>query len=190
MSMTEIAAAPNSEPNVFRSGEPLRWEDPAWSPAGLSAKARELSPYLLAVSRVLFQKAGLEPHFLSRVDALLKKYKNGAQVLGEVQKGFAEGRQVSAAGQSFSPERLENTFTTYSALKQGGEALEKKKQAMEQELLLSRLFTPRQKTLLRKKLEGGLSKTEREYYSRVLKKRLQTVSDEELHALAKKLLGK
>ena len=69
------------------------------------------------------------------------------------------------------------------------EALEKKKHDLEFELLLSEVFTPRQKTLLRKKLEAKpLTKTEREYYSRVLKKRLKALANEELHALARRLL--
>jgi len=78
---------------------------------------------------------------------------------------------------------------SYMAMKRGGgESLEEKKRVIEQELLLSRLFTPRQKMLLKKKITGeSLTKTEREYYSRVLKKRVQALANDDLHAFAKKI---
>ncbi|MDP3921131.1 MAG: hypothetical protein Q8R76_10055 [Candidatus Omnitrophota bacterium] len=66
--------------------------------------------------------------------------------------------------------------------------VDKRAGELEFELLLSALFTPRQKSLLKKKMAGQpLSKTEREYFSRVVKKRLKALANEELHQLAKKL---
>jgi len=60
---------------------------------------------------------------------------------------------------------------------------------MQLELLLSEIFTSRQKILLRKKAEGKpLSKTEREYFSRVVKKRLKALANDELHRFALNLL--
>lgn len=177
--------------NILRSGEALGWEGPSWKPESLSVNARRLLPYLLAASLVLFEKERLEPHLVSRAAALLAGHKDGSKVRKEVGQAFAAESSFKAAGREFSTGRLESVFKNYMALKPGGETPEQKKEAMARELLLSRLFTPRQKMLLRKKLEGAdLSKTEREYYSRVLKKRLQALVSEEVHALAKKLLGK
>jgi len=52
------------------------------------------------------------------------------------------------------------------------------------------LFSPRQKDLILKKLEGvSLSKTEREYYSRIVKKKLAALADKSLQELASRLVG-
>lgn len=54
---------------------------------------------------------------------------------------------------------------------------------------LSQLFSPKQKDLFKKKLEGlPLTKTEQEYYSRAVKKKVVALANSELHSLARKLL--
>jgi hypothetical protein len=46
------------------------------------------------------------------------------------------------------------------------------------------------KELFKKKLEGlPLNKTEQEYYSRTVKKKVVALANSELHSLSKKLLG-
>jgi len=53
----------------------------------------------------------------------------------------------------------------------------------------SQIFSPKQKELFKKKLEGDLlSKTEQEYYSRTVKKKVVALANSELHALSQKLL--
>jgi hypothetical protein len=57
--------------------------------------------------------------------------------------------------------------------------------------LLDLLFSGKQKELVFKKLRGQhLTKTEREYYSRVVKKKLAAVADREMQELATSLCGK
>jgi hypothetical protein len=57
------------------------------------------------------------------------------------------------------------------------------------EFALSQVFSPKQKELFRKKLEGlPLTKTEQEYYSRTVKKKVVALANSELHSLSKKLL--
>ena len=57
------------------------------------------------------------------------------------------------------------------------------------EYALSQLFSPKQKELFKKKLNGEvLSKTEREYFSRAVKKKVLALANPELHRLAQKLL--
>jgi hypothetical protein len=54
---------------------------------------------------------------------------------------------------------------------------------------LDRLFSDKQKELVYKRLKGQhLTKTEREYYSRVVKKKLAAIGDPELQALAELLV--
>ena len=57
------------------------------------------------------------------------------------------------------------------------------------EYALSQLFSPKQKELVKKKLDGSvLTKTEQEYYSRTVKKKVVALANSELHSLARKLL--
>jgi hypothetical protein len=54
---------------------------------------------------------------------------------------------------------------------------------------LSRIFTARQKGLLLKRLNlEMLTKTEKEYFSRVIKKKVQALANEDLHSLARRVL--
>ena len=56
---------------------------------------------------------------------------------------------------------------------------------------LSQMFSPKQKELFKKRLEGlPLTKTEQEYYSRSVKKKVVALANAELHGLARKLLEK
>lgn len=64
------------------------------------------------------------------------------------------------------------------------------KQELGLEYALSQVFSPKQKDLFLKKLKGEkLTKTEREYFSRIVKKKILALSNPELHHLAQKLLG-
>ncbi|MDP8213086.1 MAG: hypothetical protein P9X22_07365 [Candidatus Zapsychrus exili] len=89
-----------------------------------------------------------------------------------------------------SPQRVKNTFQSYFS----EEALEsQKKRAKHEELsleyALSQVFSPKQKELFLKKVNGEkLSKTEKEYYSRAVKKKVVALANSELNSLAKNSL--
>ncbi len=56
---------------------------------------------------------------------------------------------------------------------------------------LDRLFSPKQKELVFKKLKGAaLTKTEREYYSRVVRKKLQAIANAQVSDIASQLTHK
>jgi len=58
-------------------------------------------------------------------------------------------------------------------------------------MLLDRLFSPKQKELVFKKLDGKMfTKTEREYYSRTVRKKLEAIANDDVAMLAKKLMSK
>ena len=90
----------------------------------------------------------------------------------------------------FDPGRLKKQFELYFETK--AEKHERKKQTYEElslEFALSKIFSPKQKELFKKKLDGfPLNKTEREYYSRVVKKKVVALANSQLHGLARKLL--
>lgn len=62
------------------------------------------------------------------------------------------------------------------------------KEDFDLEYSLSQVFSPKQKELFLKKLHGeNLSKTEKEYYSRSVRKKVRALANEKLHQLAKSL---
>ena len=63
--------------------------------------------------------------------------------------------------------------------------------AADLDVLLNRLFSPKQKELVFKKLDGkAFTKTEREYYSRTVRKKLEAIANEQVNELARKLVSK
>jgi len=95
-----------------------------------------------------------------------------------------------------SVERLRNTLRRYTAVLGKSEAASERKKKIQLRsfklnLHLSTLFPPKQKELVLKKLKGEtLTKTEREYYSRVVKKKLEALADRQIHKIATKLTKK
>jgi hypothetical protein len=90
----------------------------------------------------------------------------------------------------FDPERLKGMFELYFEKKANKDRQRKDKfLEFSLEYALSQVFPPKQKELFKKKLEGHpLTKTEKEYYSRAVKKKVVALANSELHSLAKKLL--
>lgn len=175
--------------NLLKGKTQSDWEKRGWSGRKLSKKARERLPYLLALSFLLFKGHQVEEDCLTRTSKLLAKLPQGNKVLQAVSKPFLKSEPVKFNGFKFSPERLKNTFQTYALQSTQNEALEQKRRVLGHELLLSEIFTPRQKMLLKKKLGAEpLTKTEREYYSRVVKKRLKALADERVHQMARELV--
>lgn len=88
------------------------------------------------------------------------------------------------------PYRLKTTFNNYFEKEaEKSKQLREKHEELSLEYALSQLFSPKQKELFKKKLNGeSLSKTEREYYSRTVKKKVAAVANPELHRLSQKLM--
>ncbi len=88
-------------------------------------------------------------------------------------------------------ERVKGLFELYSEERADKER--RRKERLEEyslEYALSQVFSPKQKELFKKKLEGlPMTKTENEYYSRTVKKKVMALANTELHSLSKKLLG-
>lgn len=93
-------------------------------------------------------------------------------------------------GTELEPERLKNVFKNYFTL-EAAETLDlgHRHEELSLEFAFSQLFSPKQKELFQKKLKGEpLSKTEREYFSRVVKKKVSALANSELHQLAQRVL--
>ena len=110
------------------------------------------------------------------LDVLYRKLKNDLD--------FKVGEQVMSA------QRVKNTFNNYFREAQArlNNLLSMKEEAA-LEYSLSQVFSPKQKELFFKKLRREkLSKTEKEYFSRVVKKKALALANPELHRLAQRLM--
>lgn len=92
--------------------------------------------------------------------------------------------------EDFDAERVKSLFELYFEKKAAKEKRRKDKyDEFSLELALSQVFSPKQKELFKKKLEGDLlTKTEQEYYSRTVKKKVVALANSELHSLARTVL--
>ena len=152
-----------------------------------SQKRRNLEKLALASSDLLAQEGLDRPDGLERaMEPLRAKY---GDLLKEEVLSLGKGK-------SLSTKRLRNTLRRYAIdLERSESARQRAKRSQlrsfQLDLHLSTLFSPKQKELVLKKLRGDpLSKTEQEYYSRVVKKKLEGLADSELRKIALALTKK
>ncbi len=101
-----------------------------------------------------------------------------------------KGLDLNVGNKVMSAQRVKNAFDNY--FKQAQTSLNNlvaMKEESRLEYSLSQVFSPKQKELFFKKLrQEKLSKTEKEYFSRVVKKKVLALANPELHRLAQRLL--
>jgi hypothetical protein len=105
-------------------------------------------------------------------------------------EALGNNRPLKVNGTELEPERLKNVFKNYFTL-EAAETLDlgHRHEELSLEFAFSQLFSPKQKELFQKKLKGeSLSKTEREYFSRVVRKKVSALANSELHQLAQRVL--
>jgi len=103
---------------------------------------------------------------------------------------LAHDKATDRSDYDFDPERVRSLFELYYEQKVERDKRRKDRyQEFSLEYALSQLFSPKQKELFLKKLDGELlTKTEQEYYSRTVKKKVVALANSELHSLARRLL--
>jgi hypothetical protein len=149
-----------------------------------SPKRQNLEKLLLISSDLLNQEKLQQPEGLDRLAGSLRK-KYGNLLSGEM---VALGKGVS-----LSTNRLQNTLRRYAASLENSKSAQEKTMLKQQKsfqlhMHLSTLFSPKQKELVLKKLNGeSFTKTEQEYYSRVVRKKLEALANSELRKIATKL---
>ena len=101
-----------------------------------------------------------------------------------------KGQDLKVAGLSMSSQRLKSVFNGYfKKTEQNLNDFLSAKEELGLEYALSQVFPPKQKELFLKKLKGEvLTKTEKEYFSRVVKKKVHALANADLHRLSRKLL--
>ena len=141
---------------------------------------------LLLISATIFKSQKLKPPGnLDQIAASLKPKYGDLISAGEFQ--LSNGMIVSFKD-------LENSLASYLAGHMRPEVNQGHIQLSPSETLdiyLDRLFSPKQKELVLKKRDGkAFTKTEREYYSRVVRKKLEAIASEEVGQIAKNLMLK
>ncbi len=144
---------------------------------------------LIMLSLALYKTLDLEFSWAGSLSASFKdklmreKYENYLAA-------FKNGRDLAVLNDSLSSQRVKTTFNNYFRHAQANfNDLLSEKEVFGLEYSLSRVFSPKQKELFLKKLRNEkLTKTEKEYFSRVVKKRVLALANPELHRLAQKLL--
>jgi hypothetical protein len=159
-----------------------------------SPKKKNLEKLLL-ISGELFDLEGIEaPQNLKKIVRSLKaKY-------GSLQSA----RLLSlSSGMTISIKDIQNTLRGYTTKIKNAAPVstsrasdrEPKKDALQRsaelDACLDRLFPPKQKDLVFKKLNGeSFTKTEREYYSRIVRKKLQAIANSQVGCIADQLTQK
>jgi hypothetical protein len=110
--------------------------------------------------------------------------------LRKFRNNIAHGDVFYVGKKRFLPDRLFEIFNNYFEKDaEKTKQLKEKYEDLSLEYALSQVFSPKQKELFKKKLKGEpLNKTEREYYSRAVKKKVSALANPDLHRLAQKLM--
>ena len=149
-----------------------------------SRKRQALEKLLLLSSDLLTQEGLDKPAGLEEVKKPFKD-KYGDLLANEV--------VTLGAKTSLSTERLRNTLRRYSSTLKTSRATrkrekDKQRRSFQLNYFLSTLFSQKQKELVLKKLNGEpLNKTEKEYFSRTVKKKLEALNNSEVRKVAKAL---
>lgn len=149
-----------------------------------SAKRQNLEK-LLFISAELFRRAGIPaPRNLPQIAESLKSRHAGLSSAGEVR--LTGGPRVAVADLQAALTQFAGTIRRPPAEPEAPPAGDRRRVwSAHLSILLDLLFSEKQKELVFKKLRGQhLTKTEREYYSRVVKKKLAAVADGEMQELA------
>ena len=150
-----------------------------------SPKRQNLEKLLLASSEI-FKLQGLKPpKNLAEIAASLKPKYDRLLTTGEFQ--LSNGIHISL-------NILQSSLETYVKDQLKSQPLQHKaprSQSGTLDVYLGRLFPPKQKELVMKRYDGRtFTKTEREYFSRIVRKKLEAIADQEIVALARKVINK
>lgn len=149
--------------------------------------SRERFHKLTALSLYLFNVFGLES---LRTPEYAREWRD--KLLTELRNAVEHNQPLALHPGNLDLERVKKIFRRYYMRASEVQASDTKANLREEfrrEFYLSLFFAPKQRDLLQKKLRGEpLTKTEREYFSRVVKKKLLALADPDLHRLAQKAL--
>lgn len=154
---------------------------------GLSDKGNLRS--LVLMSLALYKYLGLK---FSYTDKLYHSSYFNKKLFDKFLDCFENRKYLTETGSKLSPDRLVNTFKNYfKQTEPDFQEYAKMRDEFDLEYALSQVFSKKQKELFMKRLKGEkMTKTEREYFSRSVKKKVLALANPDLHNLALKLVKK
>jgi len=167
-------------------GEPFEYAKVEASLENAGEKERLKDLFLLSLA--LYDLNKLNVKWVKSLAAQLTSDEN--KKVQSYREALGNNRPLKVNGTELEPERLNNVFKNYFTL-EAAETLDlgQRHEELSLEFAFSQLFSPKQKELFQKKLKGEpLSKTEREYFSRVVRKKVSAIANSELHQLAHRVL--
>lgn len=141
---------------------------------------------LVMMSLALYKYLGLE---FSYADNLYHFSYFNKKLFEKFLSCFEKKEDLTQTGRKLSSDRVVNTFKNYfRKVKPDFKEYTKMRDEFDLEYALSQVFSKKQKELFMKKLKGEkMTKTEREYFSRSVKKKVLALANSDLHELAMKL---
>ena len=155
----------------------------------ISKKDKNLFHQLMLMSGVLFSHYHLSFSWWNKLQKSFTE--KDKELVHKWKSDLANNDTLKCNDAGLDPERLKGMFELYFEEKAEKDRRRKEKyEELSIEYALSQVFSAKQKELFKKKLEGlPLTKTEKEYFSRRVKKKVMALANSELHSLSKKLLG-
>lgn len=140
---------------------------------------------LVTMSCVLYKYLKLKFEWVSN---LKKSSLYNQSLFNEFFERFRTRQDLVGNLKKVSSERVVHTFKTYFGATKDVDTYVQRREDFALEYALSQLFSKKQKELFMKRLKHEkLTKTEREYYSRTVKKKVSALANETLHKLALQL---
>ncbi|HNW44121.1 MAG TPA: hypothetical protein PKI19_06430 [Elusimicrobiales bacterium] len=153
--------------------------------AHLQAHEKDNFKALMLISAALYRHLGLRFNWIQKA---VSGFARGA--LSAYLLSFKENRAIKIGEEQLQMQKIRARFL--ASFKKSAESLKTAAAAREQlslEYALARIFPAKQKQLFLKKLRGQpMTKTEREYFSRVVKKKAQALANDDLHRMAARAL--
>lgn len=114
------------------------------------------------------------------------------KLFGKFAACFVNQEDLPNEVKGLSPVRVVRTFERYYGADEGDlKEYDELSDRADFEYALSQVFSAKQKELFLRKLKGGkMTKTEREYYSRSVRKKVLALANDDLHKLSVKLAKK
>jgi len=150
---------------------------------------KSLLATLTAMSLALYKNLNMKFSWTdSLYDSLTSEKKKGYEAFLDALKN---DNDLNVDGRKMSSERLKSVANSYFQKESKGlRDLLSAKDDMGLEYAMSQVFSPKQKELFLKKMRGEiLTKTEKEYFSRAVKKKVLALANSDLHRLSRKLMG-
>lgn len=143
---------------------------------------------LVVMSLALYKFFNLKFSWVKKLFPLLNK--KNSKMYDNYLNSFKKDKDFYVQSQMMSSQRVKTTFNNYFQQKQADfKNLLLQKEELGLEYALSQVFSPKQKELFLKKLKNEkLTKTEKEYFSRTVRKKVLALANSELYRLAQKLL--